>query len=172
MEKASASAIILLCSGLSRTHKMQRSLQLRGHVQCSVYNLQDGVELGIFIKEAMQSAGKPFGELSPEQIGAALREYEMLRSHRVCHIIGKSGFIGNLFLFMGFLVSARCLPAHLGAHYGQRAALQHLSLCMSIVWAGIQITRSSFMFRSWPPTSCSWHRHSSTSLCIVGLREP
>lgn len=54
----------------------------------------------------MESAGKPFHELTPTQIGAALRDYEMLRSHRVCHIISKSGFIGNLFLFMGFLVSA------------------------------------------------------------------
>ena len=87
-------------------------------------NLQDGVELGIFIKEAMQSAGKPFGELTPEQIGAALREYEMMRSHRVCHIIGKSGFIGNLFLFMGFLVRALFIVWPLAARSGQRAALQ------------------------------------------------
>ncbi|CAL5228140.1 g11219 [Coccomyxa viridis] len=65
--------------------------------------IEDGVELGIFIGEAMESAGKPFHELTPTQIGAALRDYEMLRSHRVCHIISKSGFIGNLFLFMGFL---------------------------------------------------------------------
>ena len=152
--------------------RCSRACCLRGRARGSIYNLQDGVELGIFIKEAMQSAGKPFGELSPEQIGAALREYEMLRSHRVCHIIGKSGFIGNLFLFMGFLVSARCWSACLGARYGQRAALQHLSLCTGIVWACIQITRSSFMFRSWPPTSCSWHGRNSTSLCIVKLREP
>ncbi len=75
-------------------------------------NLQDGVELGIFIREAMESAGKPFHELTPTEIGAALRDYEMLRSHRVCHIISKSGFIGNLFLFMGFLVSFLS-PSHL-----------------------------------------------------------
>ena len=64
------------------------------------------MELGIFIKEAMHAAGKPFRELSPEQLGAALRDYEVLRSHRVSHIIAKSGFMGNLFLFMGFLVRA------------------------------------------------------------------
>ncbi len=66
--------------------------------------LQDGVELGIYIKEAMEAAGKGFAELSPEQIAAALREYEIARSHRVAHIISKSGFIGNIFLFVGLLV--------------------------------------------------------------------
>lgn len=66
--------------------------------------LQDGVELGIYIKDAMEAAGKGFADLSPEQIAAALREYEIARSHRVAHIISKSGFIGNIFLFIGLLV--------------------------------------------------------------------
>ncbi len=66
--------------------------------------LQDGVELGVYIREAMEEAGKPFGELSPEQIGAALREYEVARSHRVAHIVGKSGKIGSMFMLMGYLV--------------------------------------------------------------------
>jgi hypothetical protein len=66
--------------------------------------LQDGVELGVYIKEAMEAAGKPFEQLSPEQIAAALRSYEVLRSHRVAHIIAKSGFTGNIFLIAGYLV--------------------------------------------------------------------
>ena len=76
---------------------------------------QDGVELGVYMKEAIEAAGKPFQELSPEEIGAALRKYEIQRSHRVAHIVGKSGMMGNLFMVMGYLVSspAVCsLPQH------------------------------------------------------------
>ena len=66
--------------------------------------MQDGVELGVYIKEAMEAAGKPFQELSPEQIAAALRSYEIARSHRVAHIVAKSGMMGNIFMYMGYLV--------------------------------------------------------------------
>ena len=67
---------------------------------------QDGVELGVFMKEAIEAAGKPFQELSPEEVGAALRKYEIHRSHRVAHIVGKSGMMGNIFMVMGYLVSS------------------------------------------------------------------
>lgn len=77
--------------------------------------MQDGVELGVYLKDAMEAAGKPFAELPPEQISAALREYEIVRSHRVAHIVGKSGFIGTMFLLTGFLVtftdSVSCLSS-------------------------------------------------------------
>lgn len=66
------------------------------------------MELGVYIREAMEEAGKPFGELSPEQVGAVLRKYETARSHRVAHIVGKSGMMGNMFMIMGYLVS-HCL---------------------------------------------------------------
>ena len=69
----------------------------------------------MYIKEAMEATGKPFRELSPEEIDAALRKYEIYRSHRVAHIVGKSGMMGNIFMVMGYLVSspAVCsLPQH------------------------------------------------------------
>ena len=59
----------------------------------------------MYIREAMEEAGKPFGELSPEQVSAALRKYEIERSHRVAHMVGKSGNIGSMFMLMGYLVS-------------------------------------------------------------------
>ena len=60
----------------------------------------------MYIREAMEEAGKPFGKMNPEQISAALRKYEIARSHRVAHIVGKSGKIGSMFMLMGYLVSA------------------------------------------------------------------
>lgn len=66
--------------------------------------MQDGVELGVYIREAMEAAGKPFQAMSPEQIAAALRSYEIDRSHRVAHIVAKSGMMGNIFMYMGYLV--------------------------------------------------------------------
>ena len=69
----------------------------------------------MFMKEAIEAAGRPFKELSPEEVGAALRKYEIHRSHRVAHIVGKSGMMGNIFMYMGYLVSspAVCsLPQH------------------------------------------------------------
>ncbi len=81
---------------------------LESHEEKVTCVVQDGVELGVYIREAMEEAGKPFGELSPEQITAALRKYEIERSHRVAHIVGKSGNIGSMFMLMGYLVSA-CL---------------------------------------------------------------
>ena len=65
----------------------------------------------MYIKEAMEAAGKPFKELSPEEVSRALRKYEIHRSHRVSHIVGKSGYMGNIFMVMGYLVSslAACL---------------------------------------------------------------
>ena len=69
------------------------------------HNCQDGVELGVYIKEAMEAAGKPFGELSPGDIAAALRKYETGRSHRVFHIIDKSSKFGTMFLVISILVS-------------------------------------------------------------------
>ncbi|CAK0785686.1 hypothetical protein CVIRNUC_008897 [Coccomyxa viridis] len=65
--------------------------------------IEDGVELGVYMKEAIEAAGKPFKELSPEEVGAALRKYEIHRSHRVAHIVGKSGMMGNIFMVMGYL---------------------------------------------------------------------
>ena len=58
----------------------------------------------MYMKEAIEAAGKPFRELSPEEVGAALRKYEIHRSHRVAHIVGKSGMMGNIFMVMGYLV--------------------------------------------------------------------
>lgn len=97
------------------------------------------MELGIFIKDAMQSAGKPFAELSPGEIGQALREYEVLRSHRVSHIIAKSGFIGNLFLFMGFLVSTllgtcRRSPVPAQAHSEILGEREHAWQTAEVLW--------------------------------------
>ncbi|CAK0785685.1 hypothetical protein CVIRNUC_008896 [Coccomyxa viridis] len=65
--------------------------------------IEDGVELGVYIKEAMEAAGKPFGELSPGDIAAALRNYETGRSHRVFHIIDKSSKFGTMFLVISIL---------------------------------------------------------------------
>ena len=73
------------------------------------------MELGVYMKEAIEAAGKPFQELSPEKVGAALRKYEIHRSHRVAHIVGKSGMMGNIFMVMGYLVSSHAvcsLPQH------------------------------------------------------------
>ena len=72
---------------------------------CLSHDCQDGVELGVYIKEAMEAAGKPFGELSPGDIAAALRNYETGRSHRVFHIIDKSSKFGTMFLVISILVS-------------------------------------------------------------------
>ena len=66
--------------------------------------LQDGVELGVFFREAMEETGKPFGELTPAQIAAVLRKYETARSHRVAQIIAASTKTGNMFRRAGFLV--------------------------------------------------------------------
>jgi len=63
------------------------------------------VELGIAMKKAMESAGKGFEELSAAEISAALRSFEMLRSHRVAHIIDKSRRTGNFMLDGNFFVS-------------------------------------------------------------------
>lgn len=58
--------------------------------------MQSGVELGVFMKEAMQAAGGvPFAELTPEAICAALRKYETVRSERVALIIKKSAWVGK-----------------------------------------------------------------------------
>ncbi len=66
--------------------------------------LQDGVELGVFFREAMEETGKPFGELTPAQIAAVLHKYETARSHRVAQIIAASTKTGNMFRRAGFLV--------------------------------------------------------------------
>ena len=76
------------------------------------HGCQDGVELGVYIKEAMEAAGKPFGELSPGDITAALRKYETGRSHRVFHIIDKSSKFGTMFLVISILVSIYLSPTH------------------------------------------------------------
>lgn len=86
--------------------------------------LQDAVELGVFIKEAMLSAGKPFAQLSTGEISVALRRYEILRSDRVAHIIDKSRNLGLLFWATGFLVS-----------YGYRAGFRHI---LTLVCASLQ----------------------------------
>ena len=66
--------------------------------------LQGGVELGIAMKRAMEEGGKPFQDLSAGAIAAALRRFEVLRSHRVAHIINKSQFMALFFWATGFLV--------------------------------------------------------------------
>lgn len=59
------------------------------------------------LKKAMQKAGGvPFEQLSPEAIATALREYEILRSHRVAYIINKSRNFGGLFIIDNAWVSA------------------------------------------------------------------
>ena len=56
---------------------------------------QSGVELGIFIKEAMKEAGGvPFAQLPPEALCKALRKYETVRSCRVDYLITKSRNFG------------------------------------------------------------------------------
>ena len=64
------------------------------------------MELGVAMKRAMEEAGKPFQDLSPGQIAAALRRFEVLRSHRVAHIINKSQFMALFFWATGFLVGS------------------------------------------------------------------
>ena len=66
--------------------------------------LQGGVELGVCMKRAMEEAGKPFRDLSPGEVATALRRFEVLRSHRVAHIINKSQFMALFFWATGFLV--------------------------------------------------------------------
>jgi 2-polyprenyl-6-methoxyphenol hydroxylase-like FAD-dependent oxidoreductase len=64
------------------------------------------VELGVALKRALQKAGGvPFSQLPPEAIAAALRDYEILRSHRVADIINRSKNSGRLFLIENPLVS-------------------------------------------------------------------
>ncbi|CAL8469098.1 g8639 [Coccomyxa elongata] len=59
--------------------------------------LESGVELAIFLKEAMRAAGGvPFADLPPEALCAALRKYETVRSERVAFVINKSRYIGSL----------------------------------------------------------------------------
>ncbi len=59
--------------------------------------MQSGVELAVFLKEAMRAAGGvPFAELPPEALCAALRKYETVRSERVAFVINKSRYIGSL----------------------------------------------------------------------------
>ena len=64
------------------------------------------------MKRAMEQSGKPFQDLSPGEIAAALRRFEVLRSHRVAHIINKSQFMSLFFWATGFLVRPRshCCP--------------------------------------------------------------
>ena len=82
-------------------------------LKAQLWPSQDGVELGVYIREAMEAVGKPFAELSPEELAAALRTYETERSHRVAHIVAKSGKMGSMFMIMGYLVSAL---QHCAAH--------------------------------------------------------
>jgi hypothetical protein len=70
---------------------------------------QDGVELGVFLSKAMQKAGVPFSQLPPDVIAATLRDYEILRSRRVAHIISKSRNFGGLFMVKSYLVRSRRL---------------------------------------------------------------
>ena len=66
---------------------------------------QSGVELGVFVKEAMKEAGGvPFAQLPSEALCKALRKYETVRSHRVDHIITKSRNFGASFRKPGLLV--------------------------------------------------------------------
>ena len=99
----------------NRLRGSQPASKAQGKVACgwnshlradSLCCLQDGVELGVFFREAMEEAGKPFGELTPAQIAAVLRKYETARSHRVAQIIAASTKTGNMFRRAGFLVRA------------------------------------------------------------------
>ncbi|EIE21026.1 FAD/NAD(P)-binding domain-containing protein [Coccomyxa subellipsoidea C-169] len=71
--------------------------------------LESGVELGVFMKEAMHAeGGVPFAKLSPEAICAALRKYETVRSERVALVIKKSAMA---WLIMGALMKVGLLKA-------------------------------------------------------------
>ena len=70
---------------------------------------QSGVEVGVFIKKAMEGAGvTSLAQLSAAELCAALREYETVRSHRVSYIIKKSlSRGGGMIRKRGWLVRAR-----------------------------------------------------------------
>ena len=73
--------------------------------------MQDGVELGVFLKEAMRAAGGvPFADLPPEALCAAVRKYETVRSKRAAFIIAKSRYIGSLSNKRPFLVCSGDQP--------------------------------------------------------------
>ena len=77
---------------------------LRGGWLC---RSQSGVEVGVFIKNAMERAGvTKLAQLSAADIRAALREYEVERSHRVSYIIRKSRAFGSTFMRRNWLVGA------------------------------------------------------------------
>ena len=59
------------------------------------------------LKRALQKEGVPFAQLSPAAIAAALREYEILRSHRVAEIIAKSRLSGQMSIVQNPLVRDR-----------------------------------------------------------------
>ena len=81
-------------------------------VQVDSIAAQSGVELGVFIKEAMKEAGDvPFAQLAPEALCKALRKYETVRSYRVDYLITKSRNFGNTFRKPGLLVRSRCCAA-------------------------------------------------------------
>lgn len=85
-------------------------------------HVQSGVELGVFIKEAMQKAGGvPFAELMPEALCAALRRYETVRSKRVAYIITKSRNFGAGFRKRSFVVCSgsrhACMPCCRNDHW-------------------------------------------------------
>ena len=84
----------------------------------------------MYIKEAMEAAGKPFGELSPGDITAALRKYETGRSHRVFHIIDKSSKFGTMFLVISILVSTSPnLPVRTLKAYARAMRGNPLDIC-------------------------------------------
>ena len=89
----------------------------------------------------MEEAEKPFGKMNPEQISAALRKYEIARSHRVAHIVGKSGKIGSMFMLMGYLVSA-CLKLCAG-HVLSKDGSCYSSTLMFVVRSGGSLRASA-----------------------------
>ena len=69
--------------------------------------MQSGVEVAVFIKKAMEKAGvTSLAQLKPEAVCAALREYEVTRSHRVAFVIRKARRFGNTFMRRNWLVSS------------------------------------------------------------------
>ena len=78
---------------------------MRAGAEGWLWCVQSGVEVGVYIKKAMERAGvTTLAALSAADICAALREFEVERSHRVSFIIRKSRAFGATFMRRNWLV--------------------------------------------------------------------
>ena len=100
-----------------------------GQLSCG----QSGVELAVYIKRAMESAGVTnLAQLPTADIHAALREYEILRSHRVSFIIKKSLASGAIVPKRSWLVrcSCTCCSNPFGDGCALPSWIRHACICI------------------------------------------